>query len=506
MIKKIRGSLTAKIFILIAVLLMTASGITCGGIAGFLPAYYSSQLEQELDIVSREMADTIGSHERIEDAFNAIELFEAGAQVSVVILDEQGNQVWPPVETVVEEAVESVTAEPAESVTAEPEISEEGDYAEAAWADVEENGISNAAADAVSYNEQTAVKHYSLKVGEASYTMMVLGGMQPVNQAIEILHRIFPYILGISAAVALVFALLASLYLTVPVVRLSRTSKNMAALNFDHRYQGKRMDEIGVLGDNLNELSANLSRTLSELRQANERLKSDIERERDIERKRIEFFSAVSHELKTPITILKGHLDGMLQGVGEYRNRDYYLGRSRETAEKMETMVQELLTVSRIENRVFVTERIDVAEQLRQQLADMTELMEEKQISLTVNMPEHLYVEANGAMLEKVFCNLLINAIRYTPGKQGNLIRVVLGAETGEGRAFSCSIENTGVFLPEEALPHVFEAFYRVEQSRNRQTGGSGLGLYIVKMVLDQHKARYVMENTAQGVMFSFEL
>lgn len=297
MIRKIRNSLTAKIFILVAVLLMAASGITYGVIAGFLPAYYSSQLEKNLDIVSREMADTIGSHEKIEDAFNAIELFEAGSQVSVVILDEQGNQVWPVPEAAVEtsagmqsqtgetveneasvnqeilpenEAADDITGnvamEAEDTIVIEQgaeEYFELGEIVEVeAYAGIPEEDSVRFNVGNMLYTVETTVKHYKLEVGDESYTMMVFGGMQPVNQAIEILHKIFPYILGIAIATAVLFAVLVSLYLTLPVVRLSRTSKNMAALNFEDRYQGRRTDEIGMLGNNLNELSANLSQKI----------------------------------------------------------------------------------------------------------------------------------------------------------------------------------------------------------------------------------------------------
>ena len=255
----------------------------------------------------------------------------------------------------------------------------------------------------------------------------------------------------------------------------------------------------------MNELSKNLSRALEELKSANEKLKSDIEMERKIEKKRIAFFSEVSHEVKTPITILKGHLSGMLQGVGEYRDRNYYLQRSLETTEKMEDMVKELLTVSRIENNKFITQKTDIAEQLRLQIADIAELIENKKLELQVEIPEHLYVDVNPVMMDKVFSNLLLNAIRYTPEEKGNHIRVLLKPGTDTGTVY-CQIENTGVFIPEEALVHLFEAFYRVEQSRNSQTGGSGLGLYIVKMILDQHGASYRMGNTCDGVRFSFSL
>lgn len=597
MIKRVRSSLAAKICILLSLLLVAASGITYGMIAKFLPSYYSSRLEKELDAESQEIADTIRSYEKIEDAFFAIELFEAGYQVSVVILDEQGEIVWPAQEdtdtAVVEEIKEGdgsgaefyryfiqKSGDTSEAVEKEPENeivsgtagedAEQDSVSGTAEEDMEKDSVSEAMKEkseqdsvsgaaekepeqfsvsdeweagtdfsgdvsdswdgTVKMGEFTdgeaavemegdvlyvsnlikdggansAVQHFDLELGDDHYMMIVSGGMQQVNQAMEILYQIFPYILGISAAVAVLFALASSLYLTRPIVRLSRTAGRMAELDFDDRYQGNRTDEIGLLGNSLNELSANLSSALRDLRQANEKLKSDIEKEREAEKKRIEFFSAVSHELKTPITILKGHLTGMLQGVGAYRDQRYYLKRSGETVEKMEGMVQELLTVSRIENHVFEIQKTDIAEQLRQQLADMTELIEEKELELIVNVPDHLVTEVNASMMEKVFRNLLINAVRYTPEGRKNQIRVSLKKAGTDGQRVCCQIENTGVSIPEEALPHLFEAFYRVEQSRNRQTGGSGLGLYIVRMILEQHGAEYRMENTAEGVCFTF--
>lgn len=521
MIRMIKKSLTVKICLLVCVLLIAASGITYGAVAHFLPAYYSSQLEEDLDVISREMAETISSHKTIKDAENVIELFEAGSQVTVVILDEEGAVVWPLTDQAVEESVAEETgiAEDYETYDA-CESSAENVTESAAESSFEESvpQIQSVEEDSLvteqdtsrmdeilnGKNSTSAVKHYDLEVGGVSYTMLVSGGMQPVNQAMGILKQIFPYILGISIVIAVLFAIASSFYLTAPVVHLSRISRKMASLDFSGGYQGKRTDEIGILGRNLNEMSENLSGTLKELQQANAKLKSDIEREREIEQKRIAFFSAVSHELKTPITILKGHLSGMIQGVGAYRDRDHYLLRSRETAEKMEDMVQELLTVSRIESRTFTTQETDIAEQLRLQLAELTELIEEKNLELVVDMPEHLKVQVNPSMMEKVFRNLLVNAIRYTPKGAENQIRVALNGGISQAQTVACSVENTGVHIPKEALPHLFDAFYRVEQSRNRQTGGSGLGLYIVKMVLEQHGAEYRIENTEEGVKFFF--
>lgn len=517
MIRKIKNSLSAKICILVAVLLMASSMMTYMAIVQFLPEYYSMELRTELDRMSGDMVKNISAYSSIEDAFHYIELFEAGAQVGVTILDSRGEEVWPAAEA----SMDEVMLVQSFGEVQEDNANEEGTNTEAkkettadlASEDTEkcfDRGVASEMADDVMVKEKaeaegvdkgaTAVRQYSFRLGSEDYTMLVSGGMQQVNQAMEILYRIVPVIVLLALVTAFLLALLASVYLTAPIVRLSRTAKRMAALDFTDKYEEKRKDELGMLGRSLNELSANLSGALEELRLANEKLQSDIRRKQEIEKKRIAFFSAVSHELKTPITILKGHIQGMLQAVGAYRNRDYYLQRSMATTENMERMVQELLMVSRIENQEFTAKTEDAAELLRQQAAELTELIEQKGLEWSANIPEHLYVQIHAGRMEKVFRNLLMNAIRYTPSGKGNEIRLTMSAES-KG-AFSFSVENTGVHIPEEALPHLFDAFYRVEQSRSRETGGSGLGLYIVKMILDQHKANYRIYNTTDGVCF----
>lgn len=192
----------------------------------------------------------------------------------------------------------------------------------------------------------------------------------------------------------------------------------------------------------------------------------------------------------------------MISKIGAYQNQEYYLKRSLEVTDNMEAMIQELLTISRMESgKIRRKKKTDLAEQIRIQLADTTELMEEKNLQLLAEIPDHLYRETDEKMMEKVFRNVIINAICYSPEKE--TIRISLKQQKNE---IFFRIENTGVFLPEEALPHLFEAFYRVDGSRNRATGGSGLGLYIVKMVLEQHDADYKMENSKEGVYFSFSM
>lgn len=243
-----------------------------------------------------------------------------------------------------------------------------------------------------------------------------------------------------------------------------------------------------------------LSTTLSDLQTAHNALKQDIERERKLEEQRTAFFSAVSHELKTPVTILKGQLNGMLDGVGVYQNRDKYLSKSLRVTCRIENLVQEILTVSRMESRQMEPQLqlIDLTRLIRQQVEEIDDILVYKEIQVSFFMPDSVFITADLALMQKVFNNLLSNAVFYSPEKAGLSLSIVQEAQYVE-----LQVENSGSYIPEEALPHVFEAFYRVDQSRSRDTGGSGLGLYIVQMILKLHKAWFCIENTDNGVCFT---
>lgn len=243
-----------------------------------------------------------------------------------------------------------------------------------------------------------------------------------------------------------------------------------------------------------------LSTTLSDLQTAHNALKQDIERERKLEEQRTAFFSAVSHELKTPVTILKGQLNGMLDGVGVYQNRDKYLSKALRVTCRMETLVQEILTVSRMESRQMEPqfELIDLSRFIRQQVEEIEDILVYREIIVSFSMPDSVFVTADLTLLQKVLNNLLSNAVFYAPEKAELSLFIIEKLQYVEFQ-----IENSGSHIPEEALPHVFEAFYRADSSRSRGTGGSGLGLYIVQMILKLHKAWFCIENTYNGVRFT---
>ena len=193
---------------------------------------------------------------------------------------------------------------------------------------------------------------------------------------------------------------------------------------------------------------------------------------------------------------------GMLNGVSGYENHIEYMERSLAVVDRMEKLVKELLYVSKVEGTQKTEYKtVDFAEILRVQVAAVADLLEEKKQHLEANIPTRLYCEVEQAQMERAIQNILVNAIRYSPS--GELIRISLSEMHGTIRG---EIENTGVRVPDDAIPHLFEAFYRADTSRNRNTGGTGLGLYIVRKVMEMHRANYGISNINNGVLFWFEL
>ena len=265
----------------------------------------------------------------------------------------------------------------------------------------------------------------------------------------------------------------------------------------------RRTDEIGILSGSLNDLSQKLSSALSELQSANEQLQADIDKERELERQRIDFFSAASHELKTPITIIKGQLQGMLYQVGRYKDRETYLAESLAVTDTLEKMVQELLTISRLDTpgHVCKKSRFDLSNLINECLSVHEDLFMQRELTVERLISPDVFASGDMRLLQKVLDNLLGNATAYSPA--GNRVLVKLWQMGDQAKV---TIENTGVHIPDEDIPKLFEAFYRVDPSRNRQTGGTGLGLYIVKTILDLHGAEIRIENTSEGVMVSIQL
>lgn len=329
------------------------------------------------------------------------------------------------------------------------------------------------------------------------YTLFLFFGLQPISDASKAILMLFPICFMIILFISFISAFIYSKIITKPIIKISKDAEKMSSLELDTRCSVKSNDEIGILASSLNNLSENLSLSLNELKDKNIMLKKEIEKEREIDKMRRDFFNAVSHELKTPITIIKGQLEGMIYNVGVYKNRDKYLNRSLEVTESMEKLIKEILTISRMESNNF---KLDLNEEnlsfiLKESLNEYYDLAEYKNIKINLNLEENLYVKIDKNLFKKALGNIINNALMYSP--KSSIIYIHLTKTP-----LSLEIINTNTSIQEKNIDKLFTPFYRIDKSRNRNTGGSGLGLYIVKNILEFHNFKYEIKNIDIGVSF----
>ncbi|QEL82829.1 HAMP domain-containing protein (plasmid) [Bacillus sp. JAS24-2] len=330
----------------------------------------------------------------------------------------------------------------------------------------------------------------------------VYATLQPINEVSKVLILFFPYIGMMVLITSILGAYAYSRFITNPLLHINGVAKKMAGLDFTKKLQVHSQDELGELSESLNELSTNLQKTMFKLNQANLQLKDDIEKEREIETKRREFFSVVSHELKSPITAVKGQLEGMICKMGIYKDRDIYLKKSHEIMEDMEQLVREILEVSKLEQHTFKPklENIKIHELIHKTTQKLEFFAIEKNIKIIKEIDTDIAVCTDYKLLEKAIKNIIHNAFTYSPPSEKVYICLIHDIVN---KSIKFQVLNTGVFILEEHISSIFDPFYRVEKSRNRNTGGSGLGLYIVKQIFDTLSMEYAIKNTEEGVSFT---
>lgn len=487
---RIKHSLTLRIFLMTCGLMIAVCAATYGAIAYLTPLTYTSILEEELDQKTEALLTALSGREPSAcDELVSTFCRETGAALRLT--DAYGRILY---DTISSEAylVEGTAGRMA--ITTEDSETLEQDAVMQATETEDATGTAESVIHQITvtdaYISADEARTFFFQDGTMGY-LLVVDGKKAVNQASEAMKKTL-LILGVSLLTSFFYAR----WITRPIVDISHIAASIAALNFSSRWAQHRTDEIGALGDSLNTLSDNLSDALTKLKTANERLQQDMERERDMERQRSAFFSAASHELKTPVTILKGQLSGMLAQIGVYGDRDKYLARALQVTGRMESLIKEILIISRIEAGSFVlkTDTVNLSEMMERQLELDEELLAQKGLHIEKHMASDVTIRGNQDLLTNALDNVLMNAILYSP--QGASIRILLDAHT-------MTIENTGVSIPEEALPQLFTPFYRVEQSRSRQSGGSGLGLYLVRLILELHNASCEIKNSEDGVVFS---
>ena len=322
--------------------------------------------------------------------------------------------------------------------------------------------------------------------------------IRAVIQMTGIFAEVFPYVLLLVLLTAVLAAFLYSRFLAKPIVQISGISKKIANLELTERCDTSRSDEIGILANNLNDMAEKLSASMGELQSANEQLQADIEKEREDERRRRDFFVAISHELKTPVTILKGELDGMILNVGKFKDRDKYLQEAYKTSESIEKLVQEIMTLAKLDTIRLQREDVDLSQITDECVGAYESMAQSKDMQINRRYDADAIIQGDKTQIQTVLSNIIGNAVKHSP--EHSLIDVYIAKEESTVRL---SVENSGVHIAPDELSKIWEPFYRTDKSRSRDTGGSGLGLYIVKTILDLHGFAYQLTPTEAGMKFT---
>lgn len=328
--------------------------------------------------------------------------------------------------------------------------------------------------------------------------------IQSIRDNVKISNRFVAYtlLLGILVAVALIWWM--SKKITEPLSELTALSKRMANLEFDAKYVSGGKNEIGQLGENFNHMSETLEKTISELKTANNELQTDLEKKIQIDEMRKEFLSNVSHELKTPIALIQGYAEGLQDCINDdAESREFYCEVIIDEASKMNNMVKKLLSLNQLElgNDVVNIQRFDLTELINGVIQSSALLADQKGAKIRFDQKQPLYVWGDEFKLEEVVTNYISNAINHVDGEKQ--IEVTVLRQNDKVRV---SVFNTGELIPENSLDKVWIKFYKVDKARTREYGGSGIGLSIVKAIMDSHHQKYGVYNRKEGVVFWFEL
>ncbi len=325
-----------------------------------------------------------------------------------------------------------------------------------------------------------------------------------IRESVILSNRFTTFVGAVALGFGSVLMYFVTRRVTNPLLRLAVLSERMSELDFEAKYEGGHQDEIGVLGRSMNTLSDKLKETIGALQEANRQLQHDIEEKIQIDEMRKEFIANVSHELKTPIALIQGYAEGLTEGMAEdAESRDYYCEVIMDEAAKMNQMVKQLLTLSALEfgNDAPVWEQFDLAELIRDLLNSSRILIEQKGARVIWEEEGPLPVKADEFKVEEVMTNYLNNAINHLDGEK--IIRIQ--TERMQSKVV-VRVYNTGQPIPKEDIPNLWTKFYKVDKARTRAYGGSGIGLSIVKAIMDAHHQQCGVENKDGGVEFWFTL
>lgn len=320
-------------------------------------------------------------------------------------------------------------------------------------------------------------------------------------------------LIAIGSAVIIISGIIASFVsrkFTAPILELNGIAKKMSNLDFSQKYQiDDTEDEINTLGKSINIMSDKLEKTIKQLTVNNSELEKDIEQKSKIDEMRKQFISDVSHELKTPIALIQGYAEGLVENVNaDEESREFYANVILDEANKMDRLVKQLLELMKLEygKREFNNENFDIVELINEVIKKCNVMLEENQVKVSFENQDVIKANADIFYVEQILTNYLTNAIKYSKEINGERKIEIKISSDDENNKIRISVFNTGDNIDDSELQRIWGRFYKIDSSRNREKGGTGIGLAFVKAIMNNYKNKYGAINKENGIEFFFEL
>lgn len=469
-----------------------------------------NSLESSYEEINLLFEKTEAGHSLTEDEALNVERIELAKNVGIYLLTEQetyfGNKLSFLYPSVLSVNVNNVMPREYARVVVSINAYVTGQYRQSEISGIERIETSENQYDVFRLLDANVETEYIDLIGylENGDLIFVRTNLESIQEGANISNKFLTYI-GILAVIlgSLMMFYISKNY-TKPINDLSVVAKRMSDLDFDIKYQVTREDEIGELGRSINSLSEKLQRTISEFKSVNNELEKDIQNKIQIDELRKDFLSNVSHELKTPIALIQGYSEGLMENIhDDPESRSFYCEVIMDEAHKMNKMVSKLLTLNQIEfgNNQVEMERFDIVALIQSVLNATDILMKQKSVTLCFEQEEPVFVWADEYLIEEVVTNYVSNALNHVAGAKIIEIKLIQKEDV-----VRLAVYNTGEQIPEEELEKIWIKFYKVDKARTREYGGSGIGLSIVKAIATTHNKACGVINHENGVEFWFEL
>ena len=349
---------------------------------------------------------------------------------------------------------------------------------------------------------------YLSSVLDNDYNLYIRVPIASIRESVEISNRFLQIMAFITILISGIMVIIISKNFTEPILQLNDIADKMSRLDFSTKYkESKENNEIDNLGRSINEMSNTLEKTIKQLRNTNIELEKDIEKKSKTDEMRKQFISDVSHELKTPIALIQGYAEGLMENVAnDEESRKFYTEVILDETNKMDNLVKRLLGLIKIEygELELNNNKFNINELISEIVRKSKVIAEEKKINIVFNEDEEIFVYGDEFYLEQIINNYFTNALKNVKEVDGEK-EIRIGVTKDKDKAI-ITVFNTGDNIKEEDIERIWKRFYKIDESRNREDGGTGIGLAIVKALAEKMNSRYGVENKENGVEFYFEI